>query len=157
MRLAAVVLVLALPAFLVSKAADKKCISPTPMDDPKFHAGQVWQYKTRPGEEDSFVTILRVESLGKKTIIHVRVDKVRLKNCAGGPEPDTIEHMPFAREAIESSVTKLLKEDSKIPDFRAGYDDWRNACGGVYTISIAEAVKADQLTFNQNLGCASNP
>ena len=157
MRFAAIVLGLVLPAVLVCNAADKKCISPTPTDDPKYHPGQVWQYKTRPGEEDSLVTILKVESAAKRTIIHVRVDNVRLKNCSGGPEPDTIGHMPFAREAIESSVTKLMKEDSKIPDFRAGYDEWRNACGGVYTISIADAIKADQVGFNQSLGCASNP
>ena len=85
------------------------------------------------------------------------MDLVRLKNCSGGPEPETIEHMPFAREAVERSVTKLLKEGSKVPDFQAGYNDWRNACGGVYTISVAEAVAVDEATFNQNLSCTTHP
>jgi hypothetical protein len=156
MKFTAYILTLFLSAVIASHASDKACTAPRPAQDNKFHPGQVWQYKTRPGEENSFVTILKVESLPKGIIIHVRIDKVRLKNCAGGPEPETIEHMPFAREAIENSVTKLLKEDSKIPDFQ-GYDDWRNACGGVYTISIAGAVKVDETTFNQNLGCAVHP
>jgi hypothetical protein len=138
---------------LVCQAGDRTCAPPQPAKDAKFHPGQVWQYKTRSGEERSLVTILKVESLPKGLIIHIRVDGVRLKNCSGGPEPETIEHMPFAREAIERSVTKLVREDPKIPDFQAGYDDWRNACGGVYTISIADAVKIDEITFNQNLGC----
>jgi len=142
-----------LSSALVCAAGDKTCPAPSAANDSKFHPGQVWQYKTRPGEEKSFVTILKIESLPKGTVVHVRVDHVRLKNCSGGAELDTIEHMPFSRDAIERSVTKLLKEESRIPDFQAGYDDWRKACGGFYTISIAEAVKVDEITFNQNLGC----
>jgi hypothetical protein len=155
MKQAVPILVLLLSLVLMCHAVDKTCAAPKPAQDAKFHPGQVWQYKTRPGEEKSFATILRVESLPKGIIIHLRIDRVHIKNCAGGSELETIEHMPFAREALENSVTKLLKEDSKIPDFQAGYDDWRNACGGVYTISIADAVKADEITFNQNLGCAA--
>ena len=86
------------------------------------------------------------------TIVHVRVDHVRLKNCTGGPEPETVEHMPFTRDAMERSVTKLEKERVDIPDL-GGYEQWRADCGGVYTITVAEAVKADEYTFNHGLGC----
>jgi hypothetical protein len=145
-----------LSAVIVCVAADKKCVAPTPVEDSKFRPGQVWQYKTREGEENSFVTILKVESLVKRTVVHIRVDKVRLRNCSGGPEPDTIQHMPFAREAVENSVTKLVREGSQIPDFQDGYDEWRKACGGVYTISIADAVRADEAVFNQNVECSAH-
>src|SRR5438552_16281800 len=107
-RLIALVLLLATP--LVAKDK-RKCPAPAPATDARFHPGQVWQYKTRAGEEKSTLTILRVESLPKPidVVIHVRVDNIRLKNCTGGPEPDTMEHMPFTRAAIEGSVTKMIQ------------------------------------------------
>src|ERR1700740_1322932 len=143
-------LLLILPIFgssLVAQVKSRNCPLPVETKDTKFRPGQIWQYKTRAHEEASTVTILKVESLPKLgTIIHVRVEGIRLRNCTGGPEPDKFEHMPFARDAIERSVTKLLKEGS-VPDFQAGYDGWRNACGGVYTITIAEAVQVGEVTF----------
>jgi hypothetical protein len=137
---------------------DKPCKLPEPATDPKFHPGQVWKYKARPGEEQSFMTILRVEKVARfGTVLHVRVDKIRLRNCTGGPEPDTIEHMPFARDAVERSVTKLEREISEVPNYRQGYDDWRNSCGGVYTVTVSEAIAVDQATFSKSLGCATKP
>jgi hypothetical protein len=152
-RIFTVFLLLSLAQLCVAK--DKRsCVKPEAAQDQKFHPGQVWQYKTRPGEADSFLTILKVESLPKfGIIIHVRVDKIRLKNCTGGPEPEQIAHMPFARDAIERSVTKLVKEKSDIPSFQDGYDEWSKACGGVYTITVAEVVQANQATFSSGLGC----
>lgn len=158
MRLTTLVGILILAGAGMCVGGDKKCSVPQPVSDKKFIPGQVWEYKTRIGEETSFLTILKVESLPKGTIvhIHIRIDKVRLKNCSGGPEPETIEHMPFARDAVDKSVTKLLRVESNIPDFQPGYSDWRNACGGVYTISVADAVQTDEVALNQNLGCQNH-
>jgi hypothetical protein len=149
-------LLLALHLFgpqLVAQDKSRPCPEPTETKDSKFRPGQVWQYKTRSHEQNSTLTILKIESLPKLgTIIHIRVEKIRLRNCTGGPEPDKFEHMPFARDAIERSVTKLLKESS-VPDFHDGYDQWRNDCGGVYTITVAEAITVGEETFKKNLGC----
>ena len=152
--IASVLLVpLLLSQLLVAQDKSRPCPEPTETKDSKFRPGQVWQYKTRPHEESSAFIILKVESLPKVgTIIHIRVEKIRLRNCTGGPEPDKFEHMPFARDAIERSVTKLVKENS-VPDFHTGYDEWRNACGGVYTITVAEAIKVAEDGFRKNLGC----
>jgi hypothetical protein len=144
-----------LSATTLCHAKDKTCTAPEPLKDSKFRPGQVWSYKTRPGEEDSFLTILRVEQLPKLgTIIHVRVDKICLRNCTGGPEPDTIQHMPFTRDAIERSVTKLEKERAEVPDYQEGYNEWRNACGGVYTIAVDQAIAVNEATFTKGLGCS---
>jgi hypothetical protein len=62
--------------------------------------------------------------------------------------------MPFARDVIERSVTKLLK-DGDVPEFHDGYDEWRKDCGGVYTITVAEAVAVAEETFRKNLECPS--
>jgi hypothetical protein len=138
---------------LLGQNKSRPCIAPTEIKDSKFRPGQVWQYKTRPDEKNSTVTILKVESVPKLgTILHVRVENIRLKNCTGGTESEKFEHMPFAREAIERSVTKLVRE-SDVPDFQSGYDEWRKACGGVYTISVARAVELAEFTFRKGLGC----
>jgi hypothetical protein len=122
-------------------AQDKRpCPEPTAASDAKFRPGQVWEYNTRPHEKGSTLTILKIESLPKLgVIVHIRLDKVRLRNCTGGPEPDNFQHMPFAREALDRSVTKLVKEGD-VPEFKDGYGEWRKDCGGVYTITVAEAV-----------------
>src|SRR5215471_15716123 len=97
------------------------------VSDPKYKPGQVWTYTTRPGEEQSTLTILRVEELSdKKRIVHIRVDHIRLKNCTGGPEPDNVQHMPFVRYALDASVIKLIRSGD-VPDYEEGYSEWRNA------------------------------
>jgi hypothetical protein len=124
--------------------------------DPKYKPGQVWSYKTRPGEKNSTLTVLRVEAVGAKRIVHIRVDKIRLKNCLGGPEPDNIEHMPFSREALDQSVIASVRT-VPLPNFESGYHEWRTAWNagkaGFYTITVAEAVEVSQKTFSKGLGC----
>ena len=132
----------------------KQCATPQPELDPTYTPGQVWSYKTRPGEASSTVTVLRVErtpQLG--VIIHVRVDGVRFKNCTGGPSPTQIEHAPLTKSAMDKSVSRLLKVLAKLPAFEEGYDDWLAHCGGAYTVTLAEMVEADDATFNAGLGC----
>lgn len=140
---------------LIAQEKSRPCPEPTETKDPRFRPGQVWQYKTRSHEENSTLTVLKIESLPKMgTIIHIRVEQIRLRNCTGGPEPDKFEHMPFARESIERSVTKLVKETA-VPVFESGYDQWRKACGGVYTVTVAEAVNVAESGFRKKLGCGA--
>jgi len=138
-----------------SVAADtKKCAAPELEVDSTYSPGQVWSYKARPGEGSSTVTILRVETLPKVgVIIHVRIDGVHFKNCKGGPAPTSIEHAPFTRVAIDRSVLRPLKTVPKLPKFEVGYGDWLAHCGGVYTVTVAEMIDADDNTFNAGLGC----
>jgi hypothetical protein len=138
----------------VSQPKARSCPTPSVVQDEKYRPGQIWQYKTRSGEESSTVTILRVESLPTDgVIVHLRVDRIRLKNCTGGPEPDKFEHMPFAKEAIGRSLIRMLKAASKVPDFENGYKQWQEDCGGVYTITVAEAIAVAEQTLQHGLGC----
>jgi hypothetical protein len=125
--------------------------------DDKYQPGQVWSYKSRPGEESSTLTILRVEESPQgKRIVHIHVDGIRLKNCTGGPAPDTVAHMPFARESLDASVTQQIRKGS-VPPFKDGYSDWRKGWdegkAGFYTITVAQAVDTMQATFAHGLGC----
>jgi hypothetical protein len=117
------------------------------VNDRKFKPGQVWSYDTRPGESDSTLTILRVDS-GEKlgVIIQVRLDGLKMHNPRGELVP-TMEHMPFSRDAMLLSVDHLLKSNQPLPTLE-GLDRWRSDCGGVYTISVRDAVDVAEKTFN---------
>jgi hypothetical protein len=124
-------------------AQAKPCAPPHTVSDVLFHPGDVWTYKTRPEDSGSTLTILKVESLEKVgVVVHVRVDKLHM-HTADGSDINSIGHMPLARQALAQSVIQK-KNSGPVPDFADGYNRWAQACGGVYSISVSEAVAADQ-------------
>ena len=112
----------------------------------RFHVGERWRYRTRPREEDSLLTVLKVEAhprLG--VIVHVSVDGLRIKN----PHAPTgfsrkVGHMPMAEQALEGSVTALVKTEADLPAFAEGYRLWRSGFdegkAGTFTCSVADAL-----------------
>ena len=114
----------------------------------KYQPGQVWTYKARAGEEDSRVTILKIdehEILGN--IVHLHISGVTIMDP---PAPDrfakVIHHAPFALAAVEDSVLEVQSEKVDLPEFREGYEIWKEAFedgkAGVFTVSIAAGIEA---------------
>ncbi len=64
-----------------------------------FLPGQLWQYDTRPGEENSLLTVLAIDDEEDHTIIHVRLDNINFGSNG------YIQHLAFSAEAIMDSVT----------------------------------------------------
>jgi hypothetical protein len=128
--------------------------------DAKFRVGDVWEYKTRQGEEGSRLTITRIDESPKLgVIVHVSVSGIHFSNCHGGGEPDNIQQMPFARRALDASVTNKVASHQLLPaDYDSIYEAWRSAFvkneAGIYTIDVAEAVSAAEATFRQGIGCS---
>jgi hypothetical protein len=148
--------VLALLFTVICSGKDKGA-SLKEVHDEKYKPGQVWSYKTRANESESTLTILRVEEIdSQKRILHIRVDHIQLTNCKGGTAPDSFEHMPFSKEALNESAIKFIRK-GEVPDFRAGYSEWRAAWhagnAGYYTITVARALDVAQKTFDHGLGC----
>jgi hypothetical protein len=121
----------------------------------KFKIGQMWSYKTRPGEEKSYFIVVKVETHPKLgNIIHIAVRKLKMQNprSPDGISED-VNHMPFSEEALKKSAVKILKDKVDLPDFKDGYQEWRDAFdagrAGIYTITLAEAVKVMEVTLNQ--------
>lgn len=115
----------------------------------------MWSYKTRAGEEESYFIVVKVETQPKLgTIVHIAVRKLKIKNprSPDGLSAD-VDHMPFAEAALNKSSGKVLKEKVDLPDFEEGYRMWREEFdaghAGVYTITLAEAVKVMEATLNQ--------
>ena len=92
----------------------------------KYHVGEKWRFRSRPGEDTATLTILKVESDEKRgvTIVHITVEGVRIK-AAHAPSgfSETVGHMPFDEPAIAKSVTKL--DSGK---------------GGIFTITVGEGI-----------------
>ena len=94
----------------------------------ELQPGQIWKYKTRQGEQTSTLMILKVETykdLGK--VVHVRVDAIRMTNPLKGNVITDIPHLPFKDEAVQKSITELVRKSPDIPAFQEGYDTWKSA------------------------------
>ena len=129
-------------------AAEKPCPGlERNVEDARFRPGQVWTYSTRAGEQSSTLTILEVDrSLKLGVLVHIRVDGVALHE-PNGNVLSTLEHMPFTRDAMLTSVVHLAGQAKKMPTME-GYEEWARNCGGVYSISVAEAIDVNQRTLN---------
>ena len=124
------------------------------MQDNKLKVGQIWKYKTRPEEEYSTLTILKVEKNEKDGIIvHIYVDGLKLKNphIFNGISED-IKHLPLSENAVLMCITTLISENNKLPDFEDGYNSWKTAFdnnkGGIFNIEVGEVVKYVEQTLN---------
>ena len=121
-----------------------------------YRVGQVWEYKTRSGEENSHVTIARIDTeKGYGNIYHIYVDHLRIKN----PRTKTgfqaeLPHSPVDQETLDKSVTKLVRTDAAIPDISQGYEAWREPFeqghAGVFNISVAEIISLIEQTVERS-------
>jgi len=121
----------------------------------KYQVGQVWDYKTRKGEKDSYLTILKIEEYPKAGIVvHVAIDNVSINGPKTGEYyGHTISHMPFSPEALDKSLTDLKESNSTLPEFEGGYDDWKEQFdkgnAGVFSVTVAEAIGFIETTLDQ--------
>ena len=92
--------------------------------DSKYRVGDVWEYATRGGEERSRLTIVRIEVSSRLgIIIHISTDHLTWRTCQGDPLPEQVPHMPFAREAIEHSITRRVGSSRSLPNYQEGYEE----------------------------------
>ena len=131
-----------------------KLFTGTDQDD-KYKVGQIWQYHTRKGEEKSTLTIVAVErhkKLGRIINIHVGGLRVKNPNADNGFSGE-IQHLPFSKEAIDKSVTKLVGTAKQLPEYKDGYDEWRSAFddgrAGVFSITVKESIDVMEKILNQ--------
>ena len=101
--------------------------------DPTFSPGQMWSIK------DSTIRIVigRVESFpGGKTAVSISVFDVPCPSGSGCTKT-TVAHAPFDREILATSVDRLVGTDQPTaPSFENGYDNWKTAHGGIFTIPV---------------------
>ena len=114
-----------------------------------LEAGQEWGYRTRPGESASTVVIGRVERTSDNAIIHISIRGLRVSNPQGDSGlAEEIAHMPIAESSFRQSITELRGVAQPDPDFEDGYRQWVEASGGVFGITVAEAISAVEATLS---------
>ena len=104
-----------------------------------YAEGQVWEYRTRPGEEGSLLKIQRIEQhpafSAQGGIYHISIVGLRL---SGATQIRALPHAPVSRQTLDASVTRLATRSPDFPDAEEGIAHWRAAQGGVFTITVAE-------------------
>ncbi len=113
----------------------------------KFIPGQVWHYDTRPGEEGSTLTILKIDSFPEDgKIVHIRLNDINVinPNIPAGVSHEA-EHLPMKWASLDSSVTTLISADHTVPPFMDGYKLWRDAyekdSAGVFNVNVKVTVQ----------------
>ncbi|MEO3431161.1 hypothetical protein AAFN88_20065 [Pelagibius sp. CAU 1746] len=129
-----------------------------PAEAAAFDVGQVWSYRTRPGEEASRIYIARVDrDFGAKPIFHLYIDGLKLKNpMLETNVQDHLVHVPVSQEALEASVIAMTQDGVIPPDISEGYIVWREAFeqgrAGVFTMSLQQVVQYIEDQFARQAG-----
>lgn len=116
-----------------------------------YKEGQVWEYQTRPGDEGSLLRIQKIEPDAHGSIYHISVIGVHFHDL---PLSGQIVHMPVSERTLDASVTLLSSSSASFPDASEGIEQWRSARGGVFTVTIAEAISLAESTVR---GGSSQP
>ncbi len=120
----------------------------------EFKQGQVWEYKTRPSEANSTLTIVKIDTINDVRIIHIAVQGLQIKNLrAPRGYGEEISHMPMAEESLIESVTRMIRTTDRLPSFQEGYAHWKAAFdkgeGGYFTIPVEQGVEYIERAINQ--------
>lgn len=121
----------------------------------QYIPGQVWTYRSRPGEGRSYLTILRVEAdprLGE--IVHIRVDGLAMASRGSpGGISRAIAHMPLSAPALDRSVVLQIKT-VPVPEFAEGYRLWSEATaagrGGIFAVPVDECIEVMERALNSS-------
>jgi len=115
---------------------------------PQYAEGQVWEYKTRPGDEGSLLKIQKIEDLldsrERGPVYHISVIGFHLTNTQMQP---VLPHAPVSKATLDASVVRLSSSSPAFPDAADGIAQWRQANGGIFTIPVAAVIDTiDQTT-----------
>ena len=120
-----------------------------------YAEGQVWEYKTRPGESGSLLKIVMIENDPRfGEIYHISVVGLKMANPRAPKEITTeLPHVPVSHKTLESSLTKPSSSKTAFPDYREGYATWRVAFesdkAAIFTQDMAQIVTIVEETLKR--------
>jgi hypothetical protein len=117
--------------FLTIAALFSMAAAPQPVT---YSAGQVWSYNSRPQDAGSLIKIQQVEETPAGTIYHISYIGIQIR-----PGVMTVlQHAPVSQKTLDSSVTKQVADPGTFPEASAGIEEWRQARGGIFTITLSK-------------------
>ena len=121
----------------------------------EYSEGQIWKYKTRKGEENSLLFIVKVDNeKGYGNIYHIYIDGLKIKNphISSGIQ-NQLPHAPVDDKTLSESVTALVSKTSNSPDISEGYKSWRESFdkgeAGVFNIPASKIIQYIEDVVNQ--------
>src|SRR5579859_7428579 len=133
---------LSLAAALCLAACSTPLEPAKPATSSRFAPGQVWRYKTRPGEKGSRVVIGKVEAWNGGNVVHVKIIGLKLKNRHRlGGISEEIGHVPITEKALAASVTAKVDEKADLDGLEAGYAEWKSHRGGAFDKPVKDVVQ----------------
>jgi hypothetical protein len=116
-------------------------------DKPTFAPNQEWSYHARPQDADSTIVIGLIQDHPKMgRVIHVTVRRVNVRTAQ--LTLTEIGHLPISEAALAASVIELKGVVDAPQSVALGIKEWERAKGGVFTISIAQAVDYMERTLS---------
>ena len=107
----------------------------------RYRPGQIWDYKTRPFEPLSTLTILKVWTPYEDyVVVHIAIEDLLFTRTNGEVIDVTLTHTVITPEALDQSVTELVGESSPIPDFSMEYASWERESGAAFERTVADVV-----------------
>jgi len=101
------------------------------MNDTKtLKKGQMWSYKSC-NDTKSYIKLIRLDN---DDVIHIAIKNI---NILG--EIVNIDHMPFVKSVVSDSLIDFLGMDNDESELEL-VEEWEKLNGGVYKISIQEAI-----------------
>jgi hypothetical protein len=103
--------------------------------------GQEWSVKDTTAK----VVIGKIETLGRADVVSVSILDVPTDRG-----PTTFGHAPFEKAALVASLDRLLAVGvATDPNFEPGYQQWRAANGGIFTVNVAQAIAVTLQTIGR--------
>ena len=133
----------AMHRFVLGLCLSIACLMASPaLAETPFAVGQVW---TVAGTDfpEARIVVDKLEMWSDKPIVHVSITQVAVPGAPGQPPRFTIvQHMPFTQDALRASVGTLVQaEGQPFAGFEGGYAEWQSARGGVFTVTVGQALK----------------
>lgn len=116
----------------------------------EYEVGQIWSFETDPADTGALIKIQAIEFIGpdeaSMEVFHISMIGVNYSSIPGN---DVVQHLPVSRETLDMSVTSIVSSDRDFPDHSEGVAMWREANGGVFTISLAEIAEVLRESYAQ--------
>lgn len=116
-----------------------------------FRVGQIWSYDTRQGESNSTLTIVSVENdKNYGVIVGAFINNIKIVDFGEG---GNIKFIPFSKEALKNSVTRIKGFSNNLPDYRDSYKKWRKLFDAkgckIINLPVKQAIDTLQININK--------
>ncbi|MES5484928.1 hypothetical protein QMZ05_19395 [Bradyrhizobium sp. INPA03-11B] len=120
----------------------RTCAADSLLRRPTFAPGQEWSIKSSSTTTAKLI-IGRIEPWSGRVVVEVTLVDVPIpQHLPGAGGTTIIGHMPFDDVALMESVDRLLAVNvSTASNFESGSRQWREAKGGVFTVSVEKAIE----------------